>query len=141
MKKKRTQSVISIPYVHVAICLKIERSVIIHHQTSVCISSRFRSTGWLKSKRTTCRLAPMDGWLSVDRWSIRFFSLVFCRYRRHHHHGLSELQSMRFTLIVLTSNVVGLFDLVNMNHIQLDYTIVPTPTPRLLESRLSKREK
>jgi hypothetical protein len=80
----------------------------------------------------------MDGWLSVDRWSVRFFTLVFCRYCRHHHHGLSELQSMRFTLIVLTSNVVGLFDLVNMNHIQLDYTIVPTP--RLLESRLSKKE-
>jgi hypothetical protein len=83
----------------------------------------------------------MDRWLSVDRWSVRFFSLVFCRYRRHHHHGLSELQSTRFTLIVLTSNVVGLFDLVNMNHIQLDYTILPTPTPRLLESGLSKKRK
>ena len=71
---------------------------------------------------------------------VRFFSLVFCCYRRHNHHGLSELQSMRFTLIVLTSNVGGLFDLVNMNHIQLDYTIVPTPTPRLLESRLSKKK-
>jgi len=40
---------------------------------------------------------------------------------------------MRVRLIVLTSNVVGVFDLVNMNHIQLDYTIVPTP--RLLENR------
>lgn len=41
-------------------------------------------------------------------------------------------------MIVLTSNVAGLSDLVNMNHIQLDYTIVPTPTPRLLKNRLSK---
>ncbi len=113
-----------------------ERSVIIHHQTNVCISSRFHWNSWSKSKRTTCRLASMDEWLTVG-WFV-FFALVFCRYRRHHH-GLSELQSTRFTLIVLTSNVVGLFDLVNMNHIQLDYTIVPTPTPRLLENRLSKK--
>lgn len=95
---------------------------------------------WLKRKRTTCRL-------EFDRWSVRFsfflcLSLfLFCRYRHYHHGGLSELQSRRFTLIVLTSNVVGSSDLVNMNHIQLDYTIVPTPTPRLLESRLSKKNR
>jgi hypothetical protein len=87
---------------------------------------------WLKSKRTTCRLGSTVG---------LFVSFLFCRYCRHHHHGLSELQSTRFTLIVLTSNVVGLSDLVNMNHIQLDYTIVPTPTPRLLENRLSKKKR
>jgi hypothetical protein len=29
-------------------------------------------------------------------------------------------------LILLTSNIVGLFHLVNMNQIQLDYTIMPT---------------
>ena len=43
-------------------------------------------------------------------------------------------------MIALTSNVVGLFELVNMNHIQLDYTIVPT-TARLLKNRRRSGEK